>query len=136
MTPGDQAQEPGERKRQVTKPAEATGRSCDKGAGFGIMPHCGLMTNSRDARFAVDTRLVKIGAALTSAGMLLATAGMGLVSVAVTRAAREWMRQREISPAAVAAAKLHQARSASVAGVHAWHDYSDDGAHGVTTRQR
>jgi hypothetical protein len=91
------------------------------------------MTNSQDARFTVDTRMIKIGAVLTSAGMLLATTGMGLVSLTVTRAAREWMRRREISPAAVAAAKLQQARSASAAGVHAaWRAYAEDGTNDVT----
>jgi hypothetical protein len=95
------------------------------------------MTNAQVPGFTVDTRLIKIGAALTSVGMMLATAGMGLASVAVTRATRDWLRQRELSPTAVAVAKLNQAKSASAAGMHAWRAYSDeDSANGVAARSR
>ncbi|HET9170921.1 MAG TPA: hypothetical protein VFN97_15895 [Actinospica sp.] len=78
------------------------------------------MTSSETPRFVIDTRMIKVGAALASVGMLLATVGMGLASAAVARAANDWMRQRDISPAAAAAAKLHQARRAAGAGAHAW----------------
>src|SRR5258708_5361700 len=105
-------------------------------AGFGAVPHCGGMTNSETARFILDTRMIKTGVALTSAGLLLATAGMGLASAALTRAARDWMRQRDISPSAAAAAKLRQARHASVAGTHAWHAYPHAGSNGVTAHSR
>jgi hypothetical protein len=93
------------------------------------------MNNPQAARFAVDHRMLKIGAALTSAGLMMASAGMGLASITVARAAREWLRQRDVSPAAVAAAKLHQAKHASVAGVHAWRDYAPDGV-SVTAHSR
>jgi hypothetical protein len=72
-------------------------------------------------RFVIDTRMIKTGAALASSGLLLATAGMALATAAVTRAARDWMRQREISPSATAVAKLNQARRATAAGAQAWH---------------
>jgi hypothetical protein len=71
----------------------------------------------------LDFRLVKVGAVLAGAGMMLATAGTGLLGLALSRAAREWMRQREVSPTALAAGKMRQARHASVAGAHAWKNY-------------
>ena len=88
------------------------------------------MTSSETPRFVVDTRMIKAGAALASVGMMLATVGMGLASAAVARAANDWMRQRDISPAAAAAAKLQQARRATSAGAHAWQ------ANGVATGSR
>lgn len=74
--------------------------------------------------------MIKFGAALASTGLLLATAGMGLASVALTRAARDWMRQRDISPTAAATAKLQQARHATSAGAHAWHAHANGAAAG------
>jgi hypothetical protein len=65
--------------------------------------------------------MIKAGAVLASAGLLVATAGMGLASAVLTRAARDWMRQWDMSPAAAAAAKMHQARRATTASAHAWH---------------
>lgn len=95
------------------------------------------MTDSQIDRFIIDTRMIKVGAVLASAGLLLATAGMGLASAAVARAARDWMRQRDVSPAAAAAAKMRQARRASAVGAHhAWHDFTHAGANGVSSGSR
>lgn len=69
--------------------------------------------------------MIKTGAVLASVGLLLATAGMGLASAALTRAARDWMRQQNISPTAAAAAKMHQARRATAVGAHAWHAHAN-----------
>jgi hypothetical protein len=93
-------------------------------------------TSSEAPQFIVDTRMIKVGATIASAGLLLATAGMGLASAAVARVARDWMRQRDISPSAAAAAKLHQARRASVAGAHAWRSYSHADSNGAAVRSR
>lgn len=79
------------------------------------------MTSSQEtAELVLDTRMIKTGAILTSAGMLLATVGMGLASAAVARVARDWMRQNDFSPTATASAKLHQVRHATLAGARAW----------------
>jgi hypothetical protein len=94
------------------------------------------MASSETARFVIDTRMIKVGAVLASAGLLVATAGVGLASAAVTRAARDWMRLRDISPSAAAAAKLHQARRASVAGTHAWRSFTHENANGATADAR
>ena len=88
------------------------------------------MATSETPRFVIDTRMIKVGAVLASAGLLVATAGVGLASAAVTRAARDWMRLRDVSPSAAAAAKLHQARRASAAGTHAWRAFSHENANG------
>jgi hypothetical protein len=80
------------------------------------------MTSSEEtAELVLDTTMIKTGAILTSAGMLLATVGIGLAGAAVARLARDWMRQNDFSPAAKASAKLHQVRHATMAGAHAWH---------------
>lgn len=74
--------------------------------------------------------MIKTGAVLASAGLLLATAGMGLAGAALTRAARDWMRQLDSSPTTAAVAKLRQARRATAVGAHAWH------MNGATTASR
>jgi hypothetical protein len=89
------------------------------------------MTNSDKAALMLDFRMIKAGAVLASAGMLLATAGTGLVGVALTRAARQWMRRREVSPSAMAAERMRRARHASMAGANAWRSYQTAGANGV-----
>ena len=94
------------------------------------------MTNSDTAAFMVDFRMVKAGAVLASAGMMLATTGTGLIGLALTRAAREWMRRREVSPSAMAAERMRQARHASMAGAPAWRHYQMVGANGATARPR
>lgn len=88
------------------------------------------MTNSGNAALTLDTRTLKAGAVLASAGLMLATVGTGLIGLALTRATREWMRRRETSPTAAAANAVRQARHATSAGAHAWRDYQSAGVNG------
>jgi hypothetical protein len=86
----------------------------------------------------IDTRLLKVGGTLASAGMLLAATGAALVSVAVSRAARAWMKQRDpLHPVATAGMRVQQAKGASAAGIEAWHaarraasDHAGSDSHG------
>lgn len=96
-----------------------------------------VMTNSGiSPALTLDTRTIKAGAVLASAGLLLATVGTGLVGIALTRATRDWMRQRETSPAAAAANAVRQARHATTVGAHAWRDYQQPAARGVNGHGR
>ncbi|GAA1960245.1 hypothetical protein [Catenulispora subtropica] len=70
------------------------------------------------------TRMLRAGAALAGAGMMVAAVGMALTAVAVARSLRTWTKQHDISPTALAAARLEQARHASIAGLHAWHEHA------------
>jgi hypothetical protein len=90
------------------------------------------MTNSDSATLMLDFRMVKAGAVLASAGLMLATAGTGLVGLALTRAAREWLRRSEVSPTAVATDRVRQARHATTTGARAWRDYQLAGANGAS----
>jgi hypothetical protein len=72
-----------------------------------------------------QTGMIKIGAALIGGGLMLASVGMAVTAVAVTRGAAAWARQREISPAALAADKLDQVRHATLAGAHAWREHAE-----------
>jgi hypothetical protein len=89
------------------------------------------MSNSPAAPFVLDTRLLKAGAALASAGLLLATVGMGIAGLTVRRAARDWLAQHEVSPSALAAEKVRQVRHATTAGAHAWREYPQAVGNGV-----
>lgn len=82
------------------------------------------MMHSDMAEPAFHTGMIKAGAALLGGGLMLASVGMALTAVAVTRGAAAWARQREISPAALAADKLEQARHATIAGAHAWREHA------------
>ncbi|HEX4790849.1 MAG TPA: hypothetical protein VH372_20475 [Actinospica sp.] len=64
--------------------------------------------------------MLRIGAMVAGAGMLLASAGTAVVGFTVTQAVRGWMRQLERTPGAIAADKLHQAKDASNAAMQAW----------------
>ncbi|GAA1898921.1 hypothetical protein [Streptantibioticus ferralitis] len=75
----------------------------------------------------IDTRLVTAGAMLTMCGSLVAFAGVALVGVAVVNAGRRWVRRMEVPPGELAAAKLRQAKQASLAGMQAWQAASGDG---------
>jgi hypothetical protein len=70
----------------------------------------------------IDTRLVRAGALLTAAGAVVASVGMALGAVAVFAAGRRMIRTMDVPPSQQAAAKWHQAKEASRAGVQAWHD--------------
>jgi len=70
------------------------------------------------------TRMLKTGAALTGGGMMVAAVGMAMSAVAVTRSIMAWTKEHDISPSAIAAAKMEQAKHASIAGMHAWREHA------------
>ena len=78
------------------------------------------MTNALNSHVEFDLRLLRVGGVLAGTGLLLASAGTALVGFTVSKAARDWVRQLERSPGALAADTLHQARHASNAAVQAW----------------
>jgi hypothetical protein len=78
------------------------------------------MTNALNSHVEFDLRMLRVGGVLAGAGLLLASAGTALVGFTVSKAARDWVRQLERSPGALAADKLHQARDASNAAMEAW----------------
>lgn len=90
------------------------------------------MTTSDAAPFVLDPRLLKTGAVLAGTGLLMATAGTALAGLALSRAARDWMRQHEVSPTALAADKVRQVRHATTTGAHAWRAYPQVAANGVS----
>lgn len=95
------------------------------------------MKNSEEAAFMLDFRMVKMGAIVAGVGMMVAAAGTGLVGMALSRATREWMRRKEVSPGTMAADRMRQARHASMAGAQAWRDYQMTGsANGASARSR
>jgi hypothetical protein len=77
--------------------------------------------------FDIDTRLVTAGAMLTVCGSLVACAGLALAGFALVNAGRQWVRQMEVPPGELAAAKLRQAKQASLAGMQAWQAAQGDG---------
>jgi hypothetical protein len=81
-----------------------------------------------EAADSTSIRMIKAGAALAGVGMMIAATGMALVAAAATRGAMVWAKQRDISPGALAAARLEQARHASIAGMHAWREHAGAGA--------
>ncbi|HEU5333084.1 MAG TPA: hypothetical protein VFU73_09975 [Actinocrinis sp.] len=89
------------------------------------------MTDSSAASFVVNTSLLRAGAVLAGAGLALATVGAGIAGFAISRAAREWMQQREVSPTAIAAEKARQVRHATTAGAEAWRRYPQVAASGA-----
>jgi hypothetical protein len=78
------------------------------------------MTNVSNSPIELDLRMLRVGGMLAGAGMLLASVGTAVVGVTMARAARDWMRQLERPPGAIAADKYHQARDASNAAMQAW----------------
>jgi hypothetical protein len=78
------------------------------------------MTNEPTPLVEIDMGTLRLGAALASAGMLLASAGTALVGFTVAKAARGWVRQLDRSPGALASDTFHQARDASNAAMQAW----------------
>ena len=101
-------------------------------AEHGAVEHGGIMKDSEINRFTIDSHMIKVGAALVVAGLLMTTAGTGLAGVAVTRAAQDWMRRRDVSPAAAAAAKMRQARRGSAADAHAGQGHAHARPNGVS----
>lgn len=92
------------------------------------------MSNSETTGSIFNTGMIKVGAAVTGTGLMVAALGTGLVAVAVMRGAMAWTRQREISPGALAAARFDQARHASLAGVRAWREHTGAMADGQRVR--
>jgi hypothetical protein len=92
------------------------------------------MSYSETTGSVFNTGMIKVGAAVTGGGLLVAAMGTGLVAIAVMRGAMAWTRQREISPGALAAARFGQARHASVAGVRAWREHAGAMADGQGVR--
>lgn len=79
-----------------------------------------MTTKAFDTHVDFDLRMLRVGGALAGAGVLLASAGAGLVGLAITKAVRDWAGRLERSPGAMAADKLNQAKGASNAAVQAW----------------
>ena len=71
----------------------------------------------------VNRGLLVGGAILMSVGAVLAMAGALATSVAVIGAAREWVRQRDEPPSALARRRLAQARTAAAAGAQGWREH-------------
>lgn len=75
--------------------------------------------------FDVDTRLLTAGTVLTASGSVIALTGVTLAASAVFSAMRKMVRDMNVPPSQMAAAKLRQARHASQAGLAAWHEAAD-----------
>ena len=88
------------------------------------------MTHSENAGPVFQTGMMRAGTALIGGGLMIASVGMAMTAVAMTRAMAAWARQRDFSPAALAAEKLEQMRHATLAGAHAWREHaSTNGQH-------
>ena len=85
---------------------------------------------------AFNIALIKAATGLTGAGLMLAAVGMALAAAAVTRGTMVWSRQREISPAALAAERLDRVRHATLASRDAWREHAAASATGVRVRAR
>ena len=92
----------------------------------------GCMTNLLNSHIEFDLRMLRLGGVLAGTGMVLASAGTALVGVTFAKAARDWVRQLERSPGALASDKIHQARDASKAAMDAWRTAQT--ANGVVSR--
>jgi hypothetical protein len=68
----------------------------------------------------LDSKLLRVGAALAAAGGLVWLAGVVLGSLALGAAAREWIQQLEQPPLEIAKSKWRQAIAAGAAGADAW----------------
>jgi len=72
----------------------------------------------------VDRRLLAGSTVLFDAGLLACMAGATVGAVAVTRACRRYVADLAEPPQVTARRRWQQARSATAAGIGAWHDYS------------
>ncbi|MFD5468347.1 hypothetical protein ACFWIQ_36890 [Kitasatospora sp. NPDC127059] len=70
--------------------------------------------------FQVNRSLLAGGVALTGIGSVLGAAGAALVCAALFTAGRDWVRNLETPPTALAQRALHEAKVASSAGWEAW----------------
>lgn len=71
----------------------------------------------------VDRRLLGMGAALLTAGLMASLAGAAMGAVAVVGAGRRYVADRNERPGEMARRRWEQARSATVAGVGAWQEH-------------
>ena len=94
------------------------------------------MTHSHTTEQTLQTGMIKTGAALIGGGLMLAAVGMALAAAAVTHGAAAWARQRDVSPAALAADKLDQVRHATIAGAHAWREHAAASSNGHSAHAR
>lgn len=78
------------------------------------------MTNMLNSHVEFDLKMLRIGGAVAGAGMILASAGTAVIGLSLAKSTRDWVRQLDRSPGAVASDKLHQARDASKAAMDAW----------------
>lgn len=78
------------------------------------------MTNAFNSHIEFDLKMLRLGGVLAGAGMVLASAGTAMVGFTFAKAARDWMRQLDRTPGAIASDKLHQAKDASNAAMQAW----------------
>ena len=67
----------------------------------------------------LDRGILVSGAVLVGVGGVLGATGVLLGTSAILSATRQWMRQLETPPSAMAAQRLHQARAATAAAAHA-----------------
>ncbi|MGW6139962.1 hypothetical protein ACWFRM_02665 [Streptomyces sp. NPDC055144] len=79
--------------------------------------------------FRPDQRRLAVGALLAGAGMLVATAGVGVLVYELARAGRNWTGSWEVPPTEMASRAFHQAQtaaqSAAQAGREAWTSYQE-----------
>jgi hypothetical protein len=71
----------------------------------------------------VDRRLIGVGAALMTGGMLVCLAGATIGTAAVVSACRRYLAGLDEPPREMARRRWGQARSATAAGVAAWQGY-------------
>ena len=83
------------------------------------------MTNSSTTTgFRPNMRLLAAGALMGGVGSMIATVGIGMVGLSLALAGRQWARSWETPPTERAHRTIHQARTASQAGLEAWRSYS------------
>ncbi|MET8625711.1 hypothetical protein ABZW30_18515 [Kitasatospora sp. NPDC004669] len=70
--------------------------------------------------FQVNRSMLAGGVVLTGIGSALGAAGTAMVCVALLAAGRNWLRNLDTPPTALAHRALHEARVASSAGWEAW----------------
>lgn len=78
------------------------------------------MTNSNNAGFHPNPRLLAMGAAMTGVGAMVVAAGAAMVGLSLAIAGRRWVQSWEVPPAEMAHRTINQARMASQAGLEAW----------------
>jgi len=83
----------------------------------------GMTPRTDEPKIEINRGLLVGGAVLMSVGAVVGMAGALATSVAVIGAAREWVRQRDEPPSALARRRLAQARTAAAAGAQGWREH-------------